>query len=306
MSRAEEITAFAFAVETGGFSAAARKLGLTPSALSKLIARLEDRLGSRLLHRTTRRLKLTSEGEVFYTRIRPILTALDEAENEVSEAAATPRGQLRLRCGIAFGMHQLTHAIPRFLARYPDISLDLTFSDQPAPQAEDSYDLAIRFGIPDEMTAVVRHICNVGRVICAAPAYLERHGTPRTPDDLQRHNCLWITSLPALRRWPFDTDEGIRVVHIDGNVVANNGETVLQLALAGVGITRLTDLTAGAALASGALVPVLTDWHHVEAVPLVATYPSSRHLTAKVRAMIDFLVEEFSHRPWLKRDGCAS
>ncbi|MBI5786360.1 MAG: LysR family transcriptional regulator [Rhodocyclales bacterium] len=303
MSRAEEITAFALAVETGGFSAAARKLGLTPSALSKLIGRLEDRLGSRLLHRTTRRLKLTSEGEVFYARIRPILTALDEAENEVSEAAATPRGQLRLRCGIAFGMHQLTHAIPRFLARYPDISLDLTFSDQPAPQAEESFDLALRFGIPDEMTAVVRHICNVGRVICAAPAYLERYGTPRTPDDLQRHNCLWITSLPALRRWPFDTDEGIRVVHIDGNVVANNGETVLQLALAGVGITRLTDVTVGSALASGALVPILTDWHHVEPVPLVATYSSGRHLTAKVRAMIDFLVEEFAHRPWLQRNA---
>jgi DNA-binding transcriptional LysR family regulator len=305
MSRAEEITAFALAVETGGFSAAARQLGLTPSALSKLIGRLEDRLGSRLLHRTTRRLKLTSEGEVFYTRVRPILTALDEAENEVSEAAATPRGQLRLRCGIAFGMHQLTHAIPRFLARYPDISLDLTFSDQPAPQAEESFDLALRFGIPDEMTAVVRHICNVGRVICAAPAYLERYGTPRTPDDLQRHNCLWITSLPALRRWPFDTDEGIRVVHIDGNVAVNNGETVLQLALAGVGITRLTDVTVGAALASGALVPILTDWHHVEPVPLVATYPSGRHLTAKVRAMIDFLVEEFGHRPWLQRNAGA-
>jgi DNA-binding transcriptional LysR family regulator len=306
MSRAEEITAFTVAVETGGFSAAARQLGLTPSALSKLVSRLEDRLGSRLLHRTTRRLKLTSEGEVFYGRVRPILRALDEAESEVSQAAASPRGQLRLRCGIAFGMHQLTPAIPRFLARYPEISLDLTFSDQPAPQSEDSYDLAIRFGIPDEMTAVVRHICNVERVICAAPPYLERFGTPQTPDDLQNHNCLWITSLPALRRWPFDTDEGIRVVHIDGNVAANNADAVLQLVLNGVGITRLTDVTAGAALASGALMPILTQWHHVEPVPLVATYPSSRHLTAKVRAMIDFLVAEFSHRPWLKRSSGAS
>jgi DNA-binding transcriptional LysR family regulator len=303
MSRAEEIAAFALAVETGGFSAAARQIGLTPSALSKLVSRLEDRLGSRLLHRTTRRLQLTSEGEVFYNRVRPILTALDEAESEVSQAAASPRGQLRLRCGLAFGMHQFTPAIPRFLAQYPDISLDLTISDQPAPQADDSYDLAVRFGFPDETTAVVRHICNVERVICAAPAYLERFGTPRTPDDLQRHNCLWITTLPALRRWPFDTDEGIRVVHIDGNVVANNAETVLQLALNGVGITRLTDVIVGSALASGALVPILTDWHHVEPVPLVATYPSGRHLTAKVRAMIDFLVAEFSHRPWLLPRG---
>jgi DNA-binding transcriptional LysR family regulator len=300
MSRAEEITGFALAVETGGFSAAARQLGLTPSALSKLVSRLEDRLGCRLLHRTTRRLQLTSEGEVFYARIRPILTALNEAEDEVGKAAASPRGQLRLRCGLAFGMHQLTPAIPRFLAQYPEISLDLTISDQPVPQSDDSYDLAVRFGVPEEMTAVVRHLCNVERVICAAPSYLDRFGTPATPDELQRHNCLWITTLPALRRWPFDTDEGIRVVHIDGNVVANNAETVLQLAQNGVGITRLTDVIVGSALASGALVPILTDWHHVEPVPLVATYPSGRHLTAKVRAMIDFLVEEFSHRPWLR------
>jgi DNA-binding transcriptional LysR family regulator len=293
MSRAEEIAAFTLAVDTGSFSAAARKLGLTPSALSKLISRLEDRLGTRLLHRTTRRLHLTSEGEAFYNRVRPLLAALDEAENEASQAAAQPRGRLRLRCGIAFGMHQFTPAIPGFLARYPDISLDLTFSDLPVPQSEDSYDLAVRLGIPDEATAVVRHIRNVKRIICAAPAYLERFGTPKTPDDLQHHNCLWITSLPALRRWPFDTDEGIRVVPIDGSVAANNAETILRLAINGVGITRLTDIIVGPALASGALVPILTDWHHVEPVPLVATYPSSRNLTAKVRAMIDFLVEEF-------------
>jgi DNA-binding transcriptional LysR family regulator len=293
MSRAEEIAAFTNAVESGGFSAAARKLGLTPSALSKLIGRLEDRLGTRLLHRTTRRIQLTSEGEAFYNRVRPLLAALDEAETEVGQAAAQPRGQLRLRCGIAFGMHQLTPAIPKFLARYPDISLDLTFSDLPAPQAEDNCDLAIRFGIPDEATAVVRHIRNVKRVICASPAYLEKFGTPLTPDDLQHHNCLWITSLPALRRWPFDTDDGIRVVHIDGNVTANNAETILRLVINGVGITRLTDIIVGPAIERGELVPILTDWHHVEPVPLVATYPSSRHLTAKVRAMIDFLVDQF-------------
>jgi DNA-binding transcriptional LysR family regulator len=145
---------------------------------------------------------------------------------------------------------------------------------------------------------VARRICNLERVICAAPSYLERFGTPRTPDDLQRHNCLWITTLPALRRWPFDTDDGIRVVHIGGNVVANNAETVLQLAVAGVGITRLTDVIVGEAIRRGALVPILTGWHHVEPVPLFVTYPSGRHLAPKVRAMVDFLVDEFGHTPW--------
>ena len=165
---------------------------------------------------------------------------------------------------------------------------------------DERYDLIIRIGALDESSAVARRICNLERVICAAPAYLERHGIPRTPDDLQRHNCLWITSLPALRRWPFDTDDGIRVVHISGNIVANNAETVLQLAVAGVGITRLTDVIVGDALRRGALVPVLTEWHHVEPVPLYATYPSGRHLAPKVRAMMDFLVEQFGHTPWRK------
>lgn len=298
MDRTAEMTAFVRAVETGGFSAAARDLGLTPSALSKLVGRLEDRLGVRLLHRTTRRLQLTAEGETFLNRARPILTALDEAEAEVAAAGAQPRGLLRVNCGSAFGRHQLTPAIPRFLEKYPEIELDLTIDDLAPVPIDERYDLTLRIGALDESSVVARRICNLERVICAAPAYLERHGTPRTPDDLQRHNCLWITSLPALRRWPFDTDDGIRVVHISGNVAANNAETVLQLAVAGVGITRLTDVIVGDALRRGALVPILTEWHHVEPVPLFATYPSGRHLAPKVRAMMDFLVEQFGHTPW--------
>jgi DNA-binding transcriptional LysR family regulator len=301
MDRAAEMTAFVRTVETGSFSAAARQLALTPSALSKLITRLEDRLGTRLLQRTTRRLQLTPEGEAFFNRVRPILSAMDEAEAEVSAAGASPRGLLRMHCGSAFGMHQLAPAIPRFLERYPEIELDITINDQPPTLGEDSIDLAIRIGALDESSMVARRICNLERVICAAPSYLERFGTPRTPDDLQEHNCLWVTSLPALRRWPFDTDEGIRVVHIGGNVVANNAETVLQLTVAGVGITRLTDVMVGESIRRGTLVPILTDWHHVEPVPLFATYPSGRHLAPKVRAMVDFLVEKFGHAPWRRR-----
>ena len=292
------MTAFVRAVETGGFSAAARDIGLTPSALSKLVTRLEDRLGARLLQRTTRRLQLTAEGEAFYARARPILSAMDEAEAEVTQAGASPRGLLRLHCGSAFGMHQLAPAIPRFQALHPEVEMDITISDQPLGAMEEGVDLAIRIGPLDESSMVARRICNLQRVICAAPGYLQRRGTPRTPDDLQQHNCLWITSLPALRRWPFDTDDGIRVVHVGGNVAANNAETVLQLAVAGVGITRLTDVIVGDAIRSGKLVPILTDWHHVEPVPLFATYPSGRNLSPKVRAMVDFLVAEFRSAPW--------
>lgn len=292
------MTAFVRAVETGGFSAAAREMGLTPSALSKLVTRLEDRLGARLLTRSTRRLQLTAEGETFYNRARPILTAIDEAEAEVAETGAHPRGVLRLHCGSAFGMHQLTPAIPRFLEQFADIELEITISDLPLALTDERFDLAIRIGPLEDSSIVARRICNLQRVICAAPSYLERSGTPRTPDDLQQHNCLWITSLPALRRWPFDTDDGIRVVHIGGNVVANNAETVLQLAVAGVGITRLTDVIVGEAIRRGALIPILGEWHHVEPVPLFATYPSGRHLAPKVRVMVDFLVDTFGSAPW--------
>jgi len=301
MDRAGEMTAFVRAVETGGFSAAARDLGLTPSALSKLVTRLEDRLGARLLQRTTRRLQLTAEGEAFYARARPILAAMDEAEAEVAQAGVSPRGLLRLHCGSAFGMHQLAPVIPRFQELHPAVEMDITISDQPLGVMEEGVDLAIRIGPLDESSMVARRICNLERVICASPAYLERRGTPRTPDDLQQHNCLWITSLPALRRWPFDTDDGIRVVPIDGNVVANNAETVLQLAIAGVGITRLTDIIVGDAIRRGELLPILTDWHHVEPVPLYATYPSGRNLSPKVRAMVDFLVAEFGGAPWRRK-----
>lgn len=292
------MTAFVRSVDGGGFSAAARELGLTPSALSKLVTRLEDRLGARLLQRTTRRLQLTPEGEAFYVRSRRILADMDEAEAEVVEAGVRPTGLLRLHCGSAFGMHQLAPAIPLFLERHPGVELDITISDEPLVGLGEGVDLAIRIGALDESSMVARRICNLERVICAAPSYLERCGMPRTPDDLQQHNCLWITSLPVLRRWPFDTDDGIRVVHIDGNVVANNAETVLQLAMAGVGITRLTDVIVGDAIRRGELVPILNEWHHVEPVPLYATYPSGRNLSPKIRAMVDFLVEQFGSAPW--------
>ena len=298
MDRAAEMTAFVRSVDSGGFSAAARELGLTPSALSKLVTRLEDRLGARLLQRTTRRLSLTPEGEVFYLRSRRILADMDEAEAEMLQAGTRPTGLLRLHCGSAFGMHQLAPAIPLFLERHDGVELDITISDEPLVGLGEGVDLAIRIGPLDESSMVARRICNLERVICAAPSYLERCGTPRTPDELQQHNCLWITSLPVLRRWPFDTDDGIRVVHIDGNVVANNAETVLQLAMAGVGITRLTDVIVGDAIGRGELIPILSEWHHVEPVPLYATYPSGRNLSPKIRVMVDFLVEQFGSAPW--------
>ena len=208
------------------------------------------------------------------------------------------RGLRRSHWGSVLGMQELAPAIRLFLERCPDFERGITISDEPLAPVEEGVDLAIRIGALDESSLVARRICSLEPVICAAPSYVAQRGTPRTPDELQRHNCLWITSLPVLRRWPFDTDDGIRVVHIDGNVVANNAETVLQLAVAGVGITRLTDVIVGDAIRRGELLPILSEWHHVEPVPLYATYPSGRHLSPKIRAMVDFLVEQFGNAPW--------
>lgn len=301
--RAAELTALVAAVDHGGFSAAARVLGLTPSAISKTISRLEERLGVRLLNRTTRSLTLTAEGEALAERGRRILAELDEAEQEVTRSRATPRGLLRLHTLVAFGLHQLPPVLPEFLQRYPEVRIELTVSDRLVDLVEQGADLAIRVrtgALPDS-SLVARKIFDSERVICAAPAYLERFGTPRTPDDLLQHNCLYITDYPELRRWPFDAPgapNGLRMLEVGGNVAANNAESVLQLALLGVGIIRLGELVLAEHLRAGRLVPLLTDAHHVEPLPLYAVYPQSRQRSLRVAAMVDFLLEKFAHAPW--------
>lgn len=296
--RAEEMTVFVRAVELGGFSSAARALGLTPSAVSKSISRLEDRLGVRLLNRTTRSLTTTPEGETFLERSRRILADIDEAEQEITRFRTAPRGLLRLHVSVAFGLHQLPPVLPAFLARYPEVRLDITMSDRVPDFAEEGIDVAVRSGeVPDE-NLIARRICLMERVICAAPSYLRKHGTPRTPDDLLGHNCLLVTSQPNLADWPFDTSEGLRNVKVGGTVTANNAETAVQLAILGLGVIRLGDIIVGDPLRRKQLVPLLQRAHHVEPVPIHALYLPGRHRSPKVAAMVDFLLEHFSHAPW--------
>lgn len=298
MDRSGQMLAFVRSVELGGFSAAARELGLTPSALSKLVTRLEGRLGVRLLNRSTRRLALTAEGEAFFARSKQILAEIDEAELELTRFRDRPRGLLRMHSGVAFGLHQLARALPAFLERYPEIELDLTVTDRIVDLIDEGADMAIRFGPLRDSSLHARRICELERVICASPAYLKRRGTPRRPEDLAHHNCIWITTIPGLRRWPFDTPDGQRLFEVSGNVVANNAETMLQLALLGVGIVRMVDAIVGDEIRKGSLVPILTDCHHVEPVPLYAVYPHGRQRSPKVGAMVDFLIERFAGAPW--------
>lgn len=305
MTAPSDMGAFVRAVELGGFSMAAREMGLTPSAISKLVTRLEDRLGVRLLNRTTRRLALTPEGEAYFHRAQRILADIEEAENEVARFRAKPRGLLRINVGTAFGMHQLAPALPQFLARHPEMQVELTITDRLVDLIEEGADIGIRLGTLPDSSLVARRICEVERVVCASPAYLRKNGTPRKPGDLLAHNCLSMTYAPNLRRWPFATREGVRHVEVSGNATASSADALLQLALLGVGVIRLSDVIVGTAVAEGRLVPLLQEQHHSEPLPLHAVYPQGRHRSPRVAAMVEFLVERFACAPWRARPPAA-
>src|SRR5512134_3811714 len=242
VERADEMSVFVRAVELGGFSAAARALGLTPSAVSKSISRLEDRLGVRLLNRTTRSLTTTPEGDTFLERSRRILADIEEAEEEITRFRSAPRGLLRLHVSVAFGLHQLPPVVPEFMRRFPEVQLDIAVSDRLPDLAEEGIDLAVRSGEVEDQSLIARRICLMERVICAAPGYLTEHGTPEVPDDLLHHNCLLLSSQPQLAYWPFDTPQGVRTVKVNGNLIADNAETGVQLAILGLGLIRLGDI----------------------------------------------------------------
>ena len=293
-----EMRALVRSVELGGFSAAARDLDLTPSALSKLVTRLEDRLGVRLMNRTTRKLALTAEGEAYFASAKRILIEIEDAETEVTRFAKSPKGLLRINAGVAFGLHQLAPALPRFLERYPEIEVEIVITDRVIDLMEEGADIAIRSGVLRDSSLTARKICDLQRVICASPGYLKKHGIPRSPLDLLHHNCLSISAAPQLRRWPFTTRNGIETVEVKGNVSANNAETLLQLAATGVGIIRLADVIVSDGIRAGWLTPILTEVHQREPLPLSAVYLPGKHKSPRVAAFVNFLVESFSGAPW--------
>ena len=296
MDTTNDMRAFVKVVEHQSFSAAAVVLGLTPSAVSKLVSRLEDRLGVRLLHRTTRRLALTSEGEVYFARARQILADIEEAEAEVTRSRGSPRGRLHVHTSNAFGVHQLAPALPEFLMRYPDIEVELSITDRIVDLVGERADVAIRGGPIADTSLSARKIGEFERTICAAPSYLARRGVPRTPAELASHVC--VVAAPMSSRWPFRTRTGLDLVEVMPRVTTDNGEAALRLALGGAGIARLADVIIGEPIRSGLLVPLLTDVHHTELLPLSAIYLAGRHRLPKVRVFLDFLVEQFASAPW--------
>lgn len=291
-SASAEMNAFVRVAERGSFAAAANDLGLTPSALSKLVTRIEDRLGVRLLTRTTRKLALTAEGELFVARSREILASIEAAEAEVTAASERPRGHLRVSVGTAVAKQILAQALPVFLDRYPDVTVELHVSDRQIDLVAEQVDIALRSGPLGDSTLVARKVAEATRVICASPLYLEKHGPPGVPADLLRHNCLTLPG-PAWAQWPFHTHEGINRLAVAGNLTSDNADLLLDMAVAGLGIARLADFMVARAMRQGALVPLLTDSHVPESFPIHALTVAGRHRAPRIRAFIDFFAELF-------------
>lgn len=297
MDAASDLRTFVQVVEREGFSAAAEALGLTPSAVSKLVSRLEQRLGVRLLQRTTRRVTLTPEGESYFARARQIVADIEDMEAEVTRARGRPRGRLRINTSSGFGVHQLSSALPEFLSRYPEIEVELSIADRLVDIAEEQADIVIRGGRITDMPMAARKIADFWRVLCAAPAYLARHGTPRSAAELADHVCIRMQYQKPVE-WAFHGPNGIALVDVGSRATTDNSETALRMALGGGGIVRLADMIVGDSINRGALVPLLTDIHHADPVPLAALYLPGRYRLPKVRVFLDFLTERFGSAPW--------
>jgi DNA-binding transcriptional LysR family regulator len=298
MDRLDTLRSFRRVVELGGFSAAARDLGLSNAAISKHVAQLEGRLGARLLQRTTRRLSVTEAGQAYYERTARLLDDLAEADDAVSLMQAAPRGTLRVNAPMSFGIQYLAPVLPDFLARYPEVSIDLAMSDRVVDLLEEGFDVALRIrsGLPDSRL-IAQKLAPVRRLVCAAPSYLARRGRPEQPADLARHDCLIYSLTDAPEVWDFEGPQGLVAVAVRGRLKANNGQALRDAALSGIGIIRLPSFSVAPELKVGRLVEILGEWR-VPAHEFYAVYPTNRHLAPKLRAFVDFLAESFSGAPW--------
>lgn len=297
MARLDEMAVFAEVVEAQSFSGAARTLGISKSAVSKQIARLEDRLGVRLLNRTTRRLSLSEAGETYYQASRRVLDEAEAAETAVSSLAAAPHGLLKLNAPMSFGFLHLARAIPLFHARYPQIVVDMAMNDRFVDLVEEGYDLAIRIGDMRDSSLIARRLAPSRAILCASPDYLKRQGTPTQPEDLKHHACLIYSNQDQRDAWRFTGPKGTVSVKVKGPLHANNGDALCSAALAGMGIVRLPSFIVSEHLLAGRLLPVMCHLP-LAGQGIYAVYPHQRNLSAKVRAFVDFLAGHLGPEPY--------
>lgn len=298
MERFAGLEAFVAVVEEGSFTAAANALGVSKSHISKQVSALENRLGARLLNRTTRSLALTSAGHSFHERCVRILEDVDEAERAVMQLHTEPRGLLRMSVPHAFGLAYIAPAVADFLCEHPDLEIDLDFSDRRVDLIAEGLDLVIRIGELADSSFAFKKLAPIDVMLCVSPAYVERFGKPTTPDDIDPAHLFQYAYAPstALR---FEKDGQERVVRASGRLRSNNGEALTEAAIHGVGIALAPDFLVMEHVRRGRLIPILQDWLPPDRRALWALYPHSRHLSAKVRAFVDFLAERLSPPPWV-------
>ncbi|WP_341676530.1 LysR family transcriptional regulator [Niveibacterium sp. SC-1] len=291
INRSGELEVFVRVVELGGFSAAARACRMTPSAVSKLVGRLEERLGARLLNRSTRRLGLTPEGCTFYERGVRVLADLDEAERSAA-VQGEPRGRLRINANVPFGHHILLPLLPEFLARHPELSVDLVLTDEVVDLLEQRTDVAVRAGPLKSSSLLARKLGDTRMLIVGAPAYLDAHGTPQDVEALLRHNRLGANYVRAQPGWPLRVGGEEILVPVSGNAQVSDGEALRRLVLAGLGLARLPRFMVREDLAAGRLRAVLSEFDPGDREAVHAVFVGAGgHLPLRVRALLDFLVE---------------
>ncbi|VIO65357.1 HTH-type transcriptional regulator DmlR [Bradyrhizobium ivorense] len=290
-NRSGEMEVFVRVVDLGGFTAAAKNLGLTPSGVSKLVSRLEARLGTRLVNRTTRRLLLTAEGKAFYERAQTILADIEEAERLAGSGAA-PRGHLTVNCNIPFGMLHVMPLLPRFMSEHPDVTLDLVLTDTLVDLMQERADVAIRAGPLGASRLIARKLGTSRMAVVAAPTYLARYGAPKTPADLAAHRGIGWTFPRSIRGWPFRRAEKIEEALPPPVARASDGEVARRLTLGGIGLARLALFHIGPDIDAGRLVPVLQNLNPGDREDIHAVYVGhAGPLPARVRAFIDFLAK---------------
>jgi DNA-binding transcriptional LysR family regulator len=294
LDKLSEMRAFQAVADTGSFTAAAAELRVSQSQVSRAVAHLERRLGTTLLHRSTRSIRLTDEGVIFLQGCRRVLEDIGEAERSVT-SDEMPAGILRVSTSVLFGEDPIVPLLPEFMVRYPKVEVHLLLTDRHVDLIEEKIDVAIRLGRLPDSALIARKIAEFRRLVVAAPSYLAQHGQPKTPRDLLKHNCIvWDEGHGNMNRWPFEVNGTIQHIKVRGRLMVNTAQALLQLAILGVGISRMTEQRAVPLIRRGELVSLLDRWHRSEITPVHALYARTNIAKPRVRAFLDFLTEKFS------------
>ena len=285
----EGVNEFVAVAEMGSFTAASKRLGISTAQVSRQISALESRLATKLFLRTTRKVSATEAGQVYYTHCRQVLDGLEDAERAITNLQSTPRGSLKLTAPVTYGERTLAPIINEFVGRYPELEVQINLTNRKVDLIDEGYDLAIRLGQLSDSTMIAKRLASRTQHVCASPAYLSTHGIPHSLSELEQHNCL----LGTLDYWRFQENGKKRNIRVKGNLVCNSGRALVDAALKGIGIVQLPDYYVMPFIDNGELVPLL-EHHRQPDEGIWAVYPHNRHLSPKVRMLLDFLAEKLA------------